>query len=255
MARSNAPARPRLYLRAGGKLRQWRGDAEGVAQAWASLSTQGAATLAAQSNSGDSLFIRRGADGRFRFRIIEQSGPDAIGHRKSARRDHDEPEARHLLELFAAGDTAWRTAIAWRRGVFDLPVVILAPVTILICVIGYFVVAGATGALKGWSWRYLPNLIVGLVMIGAIFAYADWFFRRLRRRIANWLGGYFGLRIVEAQELGIFTRPGMWESADGGVVSEIKVTVLDFLVLFFGLMIPIFAIGTAIVLAARPIMA
>ena len=242
-------------MRTGGKLRQWRGDAEGIASAWAALPAEGRVTLAAQGTSGDALFIRRGADGRFRFRVIDQSAADAIGHRGSARSDHDEAEARHVLELFAAGDTGWRTAIAWRRGVFDLPVVILAPATILVCVIGFFIVAGATGGLKGWSWRYLPNLIVGLVMIGAIFAYADWFFRRLRRRIANWLGGYFGLRIVEAEELGIFTRPGMWESADGGVVSEIKVTVLDFLVLFFGLMIPIFAIGTAIVFAARPIMA
>jgi len=244
----------RLYLRSGGRLREWRGDADGIARAWAAL-PPGTAALAAMGNDGNSLFLRRGADGRFRFRVIEQSGPDAIGHRKSARRNHDAAAARRLLELFAAGDTAWRTAIAWRRGLFDLPVVILAPATILVCVIGFFIVAGITGGLEGWSWRYLPNLIVGLVMIGALFAYADWFFRRLRKRIASWLGARMGLRIDEAQEFGVFTRPGMWESADGGIVSEIKVTVLDLLVIFFGLMIPIFAIGTAIVLAARPILA
>ncbi|MGH7005972.1 MAG: hypothetical protein ACREIP_18670 [Alphaproteobacteria bacterium] len=245
----------RLYLRTGGRLRQWRGDADGIAAAWAALPASGRATLAVQGNSGDSLFLMRGADGRFRFRVIDQNSADAIGHRKSARRDHDETEARHLLELFAAGDTAWRAAIAWRRGILDLPVVILAPATLLICMVGYLVVAGATGGLEGWSWRYVPNLIVGLAMMGAIFAYADWFFRRLRKRIAIWLGARLGLRIAETQELGFFTRPGMWESADGGIVSELKVTALDFFVIFCGLMIPIFAIGTAIVLAARPILA
>lgn len=245
----------RIYLRSGGKLTQWRGDAEGIARAWATLPAEGRATLAAQGNGGDALFLMRGGGGRFRFRVIEQSGADAIGHRTSARRDHDEAEARRLLEMFAAGDTAWRSAIAWRRGIFDLPVAILAPATILICVAGFFAVAGATGGLAGWSWRYLPNLIVGLVMIGAIFAYVDWFFRRLRKRLALWIGARLGLRIVEAEEFGIFTRPGMWESADGGAISGLKVTALDFLVLFLGLMIPIFAIGTAIVLAARPILA
>lgn len=245
----------RLYLRSGGELRQFRGDAEGIARAFAALPPTGRATLAAQGDGGNSLFLRRNADGAFRFRVIEQSGPEAMGHRMSARRDFDAAAARRLLALFAAGDPAWRTEIEWRRGIFDLPVAILAPATIGICVVGYFIVAGATGGLKGWSWRYLPNLAVGLVLITAIFAYVDWFFRRLRKRLAIWLGTRMGLRIVEAEELGIFTRPGMWESADGGIVSSLRVTALDLVVLIFGLVIPIFAIATAIVLAASPIMA
>ena len=245
----------RLFLRAGGKLRQWRGDADGVARAFAALPEAGGATIAAQGDGGDMLLLRRTSDGRYRFRVVEQSGPEAMGHRISARRDFDMSAAQRLLALYTAGDPQWRTGIAWKRGLFDLPVAILAPATILICVIGYFIVAGATGGLKGWSWRYLPNLAVGLAMIFAIFAYIDWFLRRLRRRLAARLGHLFGLRIVEAEELGIFTRPGMWETADGGIVSELKVTVLDLLVLLFGLLIPVFAIGTAIVLAARPILA
>jgi hypothetical protein len=241
----------RLYLRAGGKLKHWRGDADGIARAFAALPPARAATLAAMGNGGEGLWLRRGADGTFRFRVVDQT----VGHRVSARRDFDAGAARRLLELYAAGDPAWRTSIAWKRGVLDLPVAILAPATILICVIGYFVVAGATGGLKGWSWRYLPNLVVGLVMIGAVFAYLDWFFRSLRRRLAERLGRAFGLRIVEAEKLGLFTRPGMWESADGGIVSELTVTLLDLLVLLFGLLVPVFAIATAVVLAARPILA
>lgn len=220
-----------LYLRAGGRLRQWRGDADGIARAFAALPAAGTATIAAQGQGGDALFLRRSAKGAFRFRVVEQSGPEAMGHRVSARRDFSADDSRHVLELYAAGDKTWRANIAWKRGLFDLPVAILAPATILTCVIGYFIVAGATGGLEGWSWRYLPNLIVGLVMISAIFAYVDWFFRRLRRRLAGRLGRALGLRIVEAEELGILTRPGMWESADGGVVSELKVTLLDMLVL------------------------
>lgn len=245
----------RLYLRSGGKLREWRADADGIQRAFAVMPATGAATLAAIGSGGEGLWLRRGADGRFRFRVVDQSGSGAIGHRVSARRDFDAAAARRLLELYAAGDQAWRTSIAWKRGLFDLPVAILAPATIVICVIGYFIVAGATGGLEGWSWRYLPNLVVGLVMIGAVFAYIDWFLRSLRRRLAERLGRTFGLRIVEAEKLGIFTRPGMWESADGGVVSALTVTLLDFVVLLFGLLVPVFAIGTAIVLAARPILA
>ena len=245
----------RLYLRANGKLQQWRGDSDGIARAFAALPANGAATLAAMDAGSEGLWARRGADGRFRFRVVDQSGSGAVGHRVSARRDFDAAAARRLLALYAAGDSAWRTEIAWKRGVLDLPVAILAPATILLCVAAYFVIAGATGGLEGWSWRYLPNLIVGLAMIGAVFAYVDWFFRSLRRRLAAGLGRALGLRIVEAGTLGIFSRPGMWESADGGLVSELKVTLLDLLVLLFGLLIPVFAIGTAIVLAARPILA
>jgi hypothetical protein len=245
----------RLYLRLGGKFCQWRGDADGIARAFAALPAQGAATLAALGNGGDGLYLRRSADGTFRFSVVALSGPAAMGRRVSARRDFGADEARHLLELYAAGDPAWRTRIAWKRGVLDLPVAILAPATILLCVIGYFAVAGATGGLEGWSWRHLPNLIIGLVMIGAVFAYIDWFFRRLRRRMAEALGRAFGLRIVEAERLGIFTRPGMWESANGGLVSELTVTLLDLAVLLLGLLVPVFAIGTAIVLAALPILA
>jgi hypothetical protein len=247
--------RMRLYLRSGWKLRQWRADADGIARAFAALPPAGRATLAAQGNGGDALFLRRAGDGTFRFRVIEQSGPAAMGHRVSARRDFDPAAARRLLALFAAGDPAWRTEVAWRRGIFDLPVAILAPATILVCAAVAFAVLALSGELKGWSWRYLPNLAVGFAMIAGIFAYADWFFRRLRKRLAAWLGARLGLRIVEAEELGIFTRPGMWESADGRVVSALKVAALDFSVLLLGLMVPIFAIGTAIVLAARPILA
>lgn len=248
-------SRVRLYLRGGGKLRQWRGDADGIARAFAALPAGGDATLAALGDGHDMLLLRRTGDGDFRFRVIDRQSAGAIGVRSSARRDFSAGEARRIIALYAAGDPAWRTEIVWKRGIFSLPVAILAPATILVCVLGYFLVAGLTGGLAGWSWRYLPNLIVGLAMIAAVFAYADWFFRSLRKRIAARIGAWLGLRIVEAEELGVFTRPGMWESADGGVVSGVKVAALDFLVLLFGLLIPVFAIGTAIVLAARPILA
>lgn len=245
----------RLYLRSGGRLRQWPANATGIERAFAALPTHGTATLAAQGKGGNLLLLRRSADGFFRFRVVEQSGSDAMGHRVSARRDFALGDARRLLELYAADDPAWRSAAVWKRPLLDLPVAVLAPATLLICVAGYFVVAGATGGLKGWSWRYLPNLLVGLFMVCALFAYIDWFLRRLRRRLAGRLGRIFDLRIVEAEKIGIFTRPGMWESVNGGIVSEIKVAVLDFLVLLFGLLIPIFVIATVIVLAARPILA
>ena len=48
----------RLYLRSGGKLRQWRGDADGIARAWAALPAEGRATMAAQGSGGDPIFGR-----------------------------------------------------------------------------------------------------------------------------------------------------------------------------------------------------
>lgn len=245
----------RLFLRAAGGLRQWRGDADGIARAFAALPPRGAAMLAAQGEGGDALFLRRHGDGTFRFRVVEQSGPAAMGHRISVRRDFDAAAARRLLELYAAGDPAWRAGIAWKRGLFDLPVAILAPATLALCAIGYLAVAGATGGLGGWSWRYLPNLVVGLAMMGAVFGYIDWFFRRLRRRLATALGQRLGLRIVEGGRFGFFSRPGLWESAEGGAVSEVKIALLDLTILLFGLLVPVFAIAAAIVLAARPILA
>lgn len=243
-----------LHLKSRGRTRRFAADRAGITDAWSAILAD-AGTLAALESDGQALFVTRSAAGLFRFRVVDHDGPSHLGLRRSARRDHDAATARRLLALFVAGDVAWRSAIVWRRSVFGLPVFVLAPATILICVVGFFVVAGATGNLKGWSWRYLPNLVVGLVMIGAVFAYADWFLRRLRARLAAWLGRALGLRIVESQELGFFSRPGMWESADGGIVSSLKVALLDMIVLTLGLVIPISAIGTAIVLAARPILA
>jgi hypothetical protein len=162
------------------------------------------------------------------------------------------------LSSWACGSTSEGTAgglVRWRRSLFDRPPAILAPATILLCAGAYFAVAGSTGGLHGWSWRYLPNLAVGLVLVSAIFAYADWIFRALRRRLAAWLGKRCGLSIVEAETFGVFTRPGMWESADGRVVSELKVTLLDLALLVLGFVVPVFLTGTAIVLAARPILA
>lgn len=77
----------------------------------------------------------------------------------------------------------------------------------------------------------------------------------MRQRLAARLGHLFGLRIVAAEELGIFTRLGMWESADGGIVAGLKVMLQDMIAMLVGLLIPVFAIGTAIVFAARAILA
>lgn len=77
----------RLYHRASGTLRQWRGDSDGIAQAFAALPPTGAATLAAPGENGNALLLRRTADDAFRFRVVDRSGPEATGHRVGARRD------------------------------------------------------------------------------------------------------------------------------------------------------------------------
>ena len=48
-----------LYVRSGGKLNQWRGDAAGSASAFASLPPAGAAAIVAQAEGGDILILRR----------------------------------------------------------------------------------------------------------------------------------------------------------------------------------------------------
>lgn len=51
----------------------------------------------------------------------------------------------------------------------------------------------------------------------------------------------------------LFSRPSMSESADGGIVSALQETLLYVAVLPLGLPTPAFPLGTAIVLAARPV--
>lgn len=46
----------------------------------------------------------------------------------------------------------------------------------------------------------------------------------------------------------------MWDSADGSLVSDLKVTVLDILVLVAGLVIPIFLFAVVVIVVAMPLM-
>jgi hypothetical protein len=198
--------------------------------------------------------LRRSKDGTYSFQAAERGG-QGFKRRVSKTKDHDEAVARHLLASFAAENDDWRTAVEWKRGLLDLPVAILAPATLAICAAVLMGFLAATSQLEGWDWKYLPNLIVGIVMVGGFVAYADWFFGGFRQRLANRLGAALGVTIVESQDYGFFSRPGMWESADGAIVSDLKVAALDFLVIIVGLVIPITVFAVALIFAALPIMA
>lgn len=243
-----------IYLRGAGKLQQFRDDPEGIAKAFAALPDGKNATLVLLRSGNESLMLRRSKDGLYSFQAAEREG-QGFKRRGSKAKDHDEAMARRLLTSFAAENDDWRTAIEWKGGLLDLPIAILAPATLFICAAVLMGFLAATGQLEGWDWKYLPNLIVGIAMVGGFIAYADWFFSSARQRLANRLGAALGITIVESQDYGLFSRPGMWESADGAIVSDMKVAVLDFLVIILGLVIPITVFAVALIFAALPVMA
>jgi hypothetical protein len=175
--------------------------------------------------------------------------------RASRDKNYNEVVAHRLLASFAAENDDWRTAVEWKRGLLDLPVAILAPATLAICAAAVLLFLAATGQLEGWDWKYLPNLIVGITMVGGFIAYAEWFFGGFRQRLADRLGAWLGVRIVESESYGFFSSPGMWESADGAIVSDIKIAVLDTLVVIVGLVIPITVFAVVLIFAALPVMA
>jgi hypothetical protein len=243
-----------IYLRGVGKLQQFRDDPDGIAKAFAALPEGKSVTLAVLRSGNESLMLRRSKDGLYGFQSVERAEA-AMKRRVSLRKDYDEGIARRLLASFAAENDEWRTTVEWKRGVLDLPVAILGPATLAVCAAAVMLYLAATGQLEDWEWKYLPNLIVGIVMVSGFIGYADWFFGGFRQRLAGMLGGALGITIVESQDYGLFSRPGMWESADGAIVSDLKVMVLDFLVIIFGLVIPITVFAVALIFAALPVMA
>ncbi len=243
-----------LYLRIAGRNKRIKGGAADLESSLAQLPATGRAA-AILVDGDNTLLARRNGAGQWRFQSVERLRENSVTNRWSRRSDFDLAATRALLAAFAKRDGNWRDTIEWKRGIFGQSTLVLIPATLMVCVAIAFVVAGLTGGLKGWSWRYLPNLIVGLVLVSGMGVYTEIFFGRLRPHIARRIGALLGLRIVEAQQMGFFTRPGMWESADGRVVSELKVIVVDLLVLFLGYMLPIALFAVALIFAARPIMA
>ena len=204
----------------------------------------------------DILVGKRGASGGWRFLAVDRSGDGAIGHRWSARADLDDATARRLIDAYAVGDPSWRVAIAWKRGFFGQSPALLIPLILFGAATAALLVMAATGQLKGWSWRYAPNLVVGIGMIASVIVYIDQFFRRLRPRLARRIGRWLGLTVIEEHPiLGRVREGGFWASADGRPLSNAMLTVLDALILLFGLIVPIFVFGAVVVLAARPILA
>ena len=78
----------------------------------------------------------------------------------------------------------------------------------------------------------------------------DLFFRLIRPRLAAPVGARLGVRVVESRRYGWFSRPGFWETEGGGTISTLKANTADFVIIVFGLVVPIGAFATAVVLVA-----
>jgi hypothetical protein len=243
-----------LYLRVAGRNKLVKNGAASLGQSLRDLPPAGRVGVILVDGE-NMLMARRASTGAWRFQSVERAGENGVANRWSRRGDFDLAAATALLSAYARRDPGWRAMVEWKRGLFGQSPLVLIPATFIACTLLALLVAGLAGELKGWSWRYAPNLVVGIALVSCIGVYTELFFGRLRPRIARRVGGWFGLRIVEAQHLGLFTRPGMWESADGRIVSEIKVAVIDLIVLCGGYMLPIAMFGVTLIFAARPIMA
>jgi hypothetical protein len=245
-----------LYLRQKGRIIARPATADAIARALATQPAGAPARLAL--GDGTSVMVaRRGAGSGWRVNIVDRDGsPAALGPRWSARRDLDGDTVARLLSAFAAGDPSWRGMAEWKRGLFGQSPMLLIPLTLFALATAAILIMAAAGQLKGWSWRYVPNVVVGVGMIAGFMVYIDLFFRRLRPRLARWIGGRFGLAIAEEDPiLGRVKEGGLWTSEDGRPAAELLVTILDVLTILLGLVVPIAFFGTLVVLAARPILA
>lgn len=207
------------------------------------------------SHRNDQIRAHPVARDQWRLRVVDRDpveGVESVGVASS--KPVDTVTARRVLESYLAGDESWRTMVRWRRGLAGASPTVLIPVTLFVAVAVAMTVMAATGRLERWEWKYLPNLVVGVVLVSALGVYAELFFARLRPRLASAVGRRMGVEVREG-EAGWFSRAGLWETADGGVASDAKVALVDFSVIVIGLVIPIALIGVGIVFAALPLMA
>src|SRR6185295_6021778 len=70
----------------------------------------------------------------------------------------------------------------------------------------------------------------GVVVISGYIAWLDFFFRRLRPRLAGWLGAHLGISIVESARL---HDAGTWD-ASGSIGRRLLVFMLDIAVIIPG---------------------
>lgn len=201
--------------------------------------------------------VRRGT-GAWRLHVIERTAPRGtkpIGFARTDRRGVDTAVAHRALASYLEGTDEWRTAVRWRKGLAGRSPFVLIPAVFFIGTAIVLGVQAASGGLDGWSWEYLPNLIVGIAMISLFTMYAAFFADVVRPRLARWLGARLGLEITESTDVGIFSSAGAWQTEEGSPAKRATVTLIDLVVLLVGAIVPIAVIGVGVVLAAQPILA
>lgn len=209
---------------------------------------------------------RRTRANRWRLRVIEQTGPRGstpFGMASTGRRGVDTAVARATLASFLAATDEWRTAVRWRRGLGGRSPFLLIPLVFFVGAGLTLAVQAATGHLDGWSWEYLPNVVVGVGMISAITMWAHLFLDVIRPALATRIGHALGIEVAESmassmeqrEPWGFWSRPGLWVAEGGTPARRGLVYTTDLCVLLVGAVLPTAVIGVGIVLAARPILA
>ena len=96
-------------------------------------------------------------------------------------------------------------------------------------------------------------------MISGIVVYISWFMGSVRPAIARRMARWFGVQGIEESDLEAnyawFSRPGWWVAPGSGFVLSAKVAIADFVVLIFGVVLPVTAIATGVVLASSRFLA
>ena len=235
----------RVDARSRRRHRSFDGTTVGLTGAFDSLDTTGRSVVAV-SDGGAMLQAQRDARGGWRLRHISTGGNNGA---MTSRRSEvvDETVARATLAAYLAEDGSWDSMVQMRRGLGSRSPSLLIALTFVVAVGIALAVMFSTGTLQRSDLRYTPNLIVGVVLIASVVVYIDLFMRKIRTRIAGVLGRRMGVTIVESSHAGWFSRRGMWEAEGGGTLSTLAATAADFVVIVIGLVVPVAAFATAVV--------
>ncbi len=237
-----------IDTRSQGRLASFDATPEGVGLAFDSVSAEGRAVVSI-TTTGQMVQAQRKARGGWRLRAVDTRTSNG-GMRSRRSGVLAESVTRAALSAYVSGSASWDADIPRQGGLASRSPALLIPLTFAVVTGLALLVMQLTGNLEGFETRYIPNLIVGVGLISGIAIYADLFLRRIRPRLATALGRRLGVTIVEGEHWGWISRPGMWETEGGGVMSTVKASVVDLFVLIVGLVLPIAAFATAVVLLA-----
>jgi hypothetical protein len=147
-----------------------------------------------------------------------------------------------VFVLYLRGAPDWHTSLQWRSaaehsarsrwrpGIGAIAFAIFA--TALLAGMALSELTNAPGRPSAADWL---RGFAGIAVISAYIAWLDFFFRKLRPRLAEWLGTHLGISITESLRL---YDAGTW-IASGGIGKRLLVLALDIVIVIIGAIGPL----------------